>query len=380
MVGAGIEGSNAARYSALLGKNTLCLEQFPIPHDRGSSHGQSRITRHSHGEAHLARMMPEAFKLWEEIEQLANTQLFVNCGYLEMDDYPYNAHKVILENFEKNGVPSEVVGSKQLKENYHFDFPESVRGLLEKTGGILLASKCLRAVQDQFVKFGGILHDNEKVLEITPGDVVLVKTNKGLYKAKNLILTPGPWAPTVLKSIGVDLPLRPKHITVCYWKVKKNGFDAKDNYPTWYSKIQSSSRGHQGYIYSTPCLEYPDLLKVCYHDGPEVQPESRDQVDVTWTVDAAAEFVGRHLPGVESQPSIVETCMYTLTPDRTCVLDRHPRFSNIILGVGFSGSGFKLSPVYGKILCELAFNLKQSYDLQEFRLDRFENHLVKSLL
>ena len=64
-----------------------------------------------------------------------------------MDDYPYMAHKELLENFEKNGISSEVLSSKQLKEKYHFDFSESVRGLLERTGGILLASKCLRAVQ-----------------------------------------------------------------------------------------------------------------------------------------------------------------------------------------------------------------------------------------
>ena len=77
MVGAGIEGSNAARFSASLGKNTSCLEQFPLPHDRGSSHGQSRTTRYMHHEPHLAKMMPEAFKLWANIEQLANTKLFM---------------------------------------------------------------------------------------------------------------------------------------------------------------------------------------------------------------------------------------------------------------------------------------------------------------
>ncbi|CAB4044628.1 peroxisomal sarcosine oxidase, partial [Paramuricea clavata] len=176
-----------------------------------------------------------------------------------------------------------------------------------------------------------------------------------------------------------------RHITVCYWKVKKDGFSAEDGYPTWYSKI-ITSRGHQGYIYSTPCFEFPDLIKVCYHDGPDVDPESRDKVDVTWTVDAAAEFVKQHLKGVESKPSIVQSCIYTMfhrkghrTPDRTCILDKHPRFKNIILGVGFSGAGFKLSPVYGKILCELAFDLKHSYDIRPFRLDRFEN-LPKSSL
>ena len=43
-----------------------------------------------------------------------------------------------------------------------------------------------------------------------------------------------------------------------------------------------------------------------------MDPESRDKVDVTWTVDAAAEFVKQHLKGVESEPSIVQSCIYTM--------------------------------------------------------------------
>jgi glycine/D-amino acid oxidase-like deaminating enzyme len=41
------------------------------------------------------------------------------------------------------------------------------------------------------VEFGGVLHDNEKVLEVIPGDVVKVKTSKGCYRTRKIILTPG---------------------------------------------------------------------------------------------------------------------------------------------------------------------------------------------
>lgn len=41
------------------------------------------------------------------------------------------------------------------------------------------------------MKFGGVLHDNEKVTEIIPGQIVEVKTNKGRYKSKTVVLTPG---------------------------------------------------------------------------------------------------------------------------------------------------------------------------------------------
>ncbi|CAB4012800.1 Hypothetical predicted protein, partial [Paramuricea clavata] len=53
----------------------------------------------------------------------------------------------------------------------------------------------------------------------------------------------------------------PQHLSVCYWKVKKEGFNAESNHPTWSYKNMTSSRGHQGGIYSTPCYEYPDMIK-----------------------------------------------------------------------------------------------------------------------
>ncbi len=43
--------------------------------------------------------------------------------------------------------------------------------------------------------------------EILPGDVVTVRTNKGEYKTKHVILTVGPWAGQVLKQLGLNPPL-----------------------------------------------------------------------------------------------------------------------------------------------------------------------------
>ena len=55
--------------------------------------------------------------------------------------------KTILANLKANNIASELLNTKQLKEKYNFNFSESVKGLLEETGGILLASKCLQAIQ-----------------------------------------------------------------------------------------------------------------------------------------------------------------------------------------------------------------------------------------
>lgn len=50
--------------------------QFILPHSRGSSHGQSRINRSTYAKAVYARMMPESFRLWQQLETEASTSLY----------------------------------------------------------------------------------------------------------------------------------------------------------------------------------------------------------------------------------------------------------------------------------------------------------------
>lgn len=50
--------------------------QFILPHSRGSSHGQSRITRSAYTQAPYARMMPDSFRLWQRLEAESGTSLY----------------------------------------------------------------------------------------------------------------------------------------------------------------------------------------------------------------------------------------------------------------------------------------------------------------
>ncbi|XP_028400345.1 peroxisomal sarcosine oxidase-like isoform X2 [Dendronephthya gigantea] len=228
------------------------------------------------------------------------------------------------------------VNNKELKEKYMFNYPPDMRGLLEPTGGILLANKCLQAVQSQFKEYGGVLQDNEKVMDIIPGNIVQVKTSKGLYKTRRLILTPGPWANSLLKPLGMNLDLKPVRTTVFYWKVKQSGFAAEDNYPCFADYTSQCLDTFGGLVYGLPCYEYPGMIKFAIHGGPIVDPDARDMADHTDLEKNASEYVSRHIMGVEARPSIVEHCIYSVSPDDNCILDQHPQFHNIVIGVGFS--------------------------------------------
>ena len=53
--------------------------QFPLPHSRGSSHGQSRGIRRAYPDPFFTRLMEEAYREWGVIERAQRVQL-IRCG------------------------------------------------------------------------------------------------------------------------------------------------------------------------------------------------------------------------------------------------------------------------------------------------------------
>src|SRR3954452_2633046 len=69
VVGVGAMGAAACWQLARRGVRVLGLEQFDIPHTRGSSHGYSRMIRTAYYEHHnYVPLLQRAFKLWKQLE------------------------------------------------------------------------------------------------------------------------------------------------------------------------------------------------------------------------------------------------------------------------------------------------------------------------
>jgi len=374
IVGAGVEGSSTARYLASQGKKTLLLEQFPLPHSRGSSHGHSRLVRYGYPEAFHTALMPEAFQMWDEVEQKAGRALIRKVGLLTIDEPPYADVSNTITNVRHVGQECVQLTADEINKRFPgLNLSSAECGALEPTSGFIQADVALKSLQEQFVAFGGILHDSEKVVDIQPGSIINIKTTKNCYKAKSVIITTGPWVNRILKPLGLQIPLSVQRLSVCYWQVAEPRLYSPDKFPGF---IFSAPLGRRDmHVYGFPIFEYPGLIKICPHVGPEItSPDLRDasskEKDQVY-IDRVAEVIKARFPGVKPQPSIVETCIYSVTPDHLFVLDRHPEYKNIVIGAGFSGHGFKMAPVVGKILSQMALGEKVSYDILPFRLSRF---------
>ncbi|XP_007935584.1 peroxisomal sarcosine oxidase [Orycteropus afer afer] len=371
VIGAGIQGCFTAYHMAKHRKKVLLLEQFFLPHSRGSSHGQSRIIRRAYPEDFYTQMMDECYQIWAQLEQEAGTQLHRQTGLLLLGMKEHPELQTIQATLSRQGLEHQCLSSEELKRHCpNIWLTRGEVGLLDKSGGVLYADKALRVLQDAVRQLGGMVHDGEKVMEIKPGLPVTVKTTSRSYQAKSLVITAGPWTNQLLHPLGIQLPLQTLRINVCYWCEKVPGsYGVSQAFPCF---LGLGLAPH--HIYGLPAGEYPGLMKVCYHHGNNADPEERDCPSAfsdIQDVQILCRFVQDHLPDLEPTPAIMEHCMYTNTPDKHFILDRHPKYDNIVIGAGFSGHGFKLSPVVGKILYELSMKLTPSYDLTPFRISRF---------
>ncbi|XP_048412659.2 peroxisomal sarcosine oxidase [Stegostoma tigrinum] len=378
VIGAGIQGSYTA-YHLSRNNKTLLIDQFTLPHTRGSSHGQTRIIRKSYSKPYYTEMMTECFQLWKQLEAEANVKLFRQTGLLVLGKEGNPEFQAMKSTLVKNQIPMESFTREQFSQRFPaVDLPEEESAVLDKSAGILYADRALKSLQVLFQRFGGTICDGEKVVDIQPGSLVTVTTTAGIYRAKSLVITAGPWSNKLLNLVGLQLPLKTLRIMVCYWKEKVPGiYGIQKGYPC-FIRISDSVEHH---IYGLPSNEYPGLMKVCYHSGSDVDPDERDIVfqQPSQDVNILSTFLFKEFPGVDPKPVIVEHCMYTVTPDSDFILDYHPEHNNIIIGAGFSGHGFKLAPVVGKILCELSLGKRPSYNLSPFKMHRFQLNL-KSLL
>ncbi|XP_077398150.1 peroxisomal sarcosine oxidase [Festucalex cinctus] len=377
VIGAGVQGSFTAYQLAKRKKETLLLEQFTLPHTRGSSHGQTRIIRKAYEQDFYTRMMNESYELWAQLERAAGVKLYRRTGLLVMGPEKSRSYLDFKSSLEKNKIPMVLLSPDNFSQHIpNVILADGDGAFVDTTAGVLYADRALKVAQDEFQKLGGVIKDQEKVTDIKPGPLVTVSTSAGVYQAKGLVIAAGPWTSTLLARVDLHLPLEVVKINVCYWKEKiPESYHVKKRFPCFLL----TEGQFQDHIYGLPSNEYPGLMKICYHNGSATEPDQRDKQTDAADVDILRRYIARSLPGLIPEPAVVESCMYTLTPDRHFVLDRHPAYGNIIIGAGFSGHGFKFGPVVGKLLCELSLGEVPSYDLSPFRIGRFQTGVKSSL-
>lgn len=374
VIGAGVVGSATAYHAAKAGHRVLLLEQYAIDHQRGSSHGYSRIIRYAYDHVAYIRLMQAAFPAWRAFEEDCGESLYLLSGGIDFapPDEPLFAKMV--DCLTQMDIPHELMSAADAGARFpQFRFDDDMEVLYQADAGVLRASRVVQAQVRMARQYGADVRDNTPVIGIQPtADGVEVKTPNETFSAARLVISAGAWMRPLLRPLGVELPLQPLAAQENYLNPLDPGQFAPDCFPVWIGHVQER---YGTILYGLPSVDGSGV-KIGLHTGPPFDPESPDRTPDSRLAESMLDFTRCYMPGAAGSLGTSRVCLYTLTPDEHFIIDHHPEFSQIVIASCCSGHGFKFGTLLGSILSDLAFTGETSHDLSLFALSRFDGAVI----
>jgi sarcosine oxidase len=128
----------------------------------------------------------------------------------------------------------------------------------------------------------------------------------------------------------------------------------------------------EGRYYGFPSYLIPGFKFGRYHHRQEeVDPDAGRREPDAADEELLRSFARRYFPEGAGATLMLKSCLFTNSPDRHFILDRHPAHPEVALAAGFSGHGYKFCSVVGEIMADLAQADRARHDIEFFRLRRF---------
>ncbi|MFT4065497.1 NAD(P)/FAD-dependent oxidoreductase [Paraburkholderia sp.] len=373
VIGAGVIGSSVAFQLAKLGaKKVLVLDRGTI--GAGTTSQSSGILRTHYS---VKENVELALRSWDVFNNFAAylgdeeaSCGLVKCGYMIVasDGDKLEPLRASLDQQKAQGVPLELLDAKAAHELLpiaRFD-DAALIGYEPEAGfadAYLVATSFARAAR----RGGVTIRENVAVDRILfeGNHVVGVSTSVGDFAAGVVISTQNIWTPELAGWTGRNLPVMPERHAVLALEC-----DAAK------------------YTFSMPVfkdLASPGMLYYRSYGGSQMlvsegvvgeklaaaQTEQGD-IPMDYVVEVGAQ-VAERFPAYETAGIASSwTGVYDVTPDWNPVLGRLPGIEGLVVGYGFSGHGFKLSPTVGRVLAQEALGLPTDVPLEPYSIGRFE--------
>jgi sarcosine oxidase len=366
VVGLGGMGSAAAYHLARRGARVLGIEQFGVAHERGSSHGKSRIIRQAYHEGpEYVPLLFRAYELWEALAHDAGRRLLTITGGLYVGRPDARAVAGAEASARIHGIAFEKLTAAEGMARYPvLRLSDGQVAVYEHKAGMLIPEDCVAGHIEMARSAGAELRFDEAVESWQAGPHgVSVRTGRGTYDAGHLVLTAGPWARWLLSDLA--LPLQVERV-VLYWFEPSGRLESFRKLPI-YLWDDGSVRA-----YGFPYVDRQGLKCSFSRIFTEVTTPQAIRRDVgDDEIRRMREHLARFMPEAAGTLLSTATCMYTTTPDSHFIIDRHPAHDNVSIACGFSGHGFKFCSVVGEVLADLSLEGTTPHPIGPFAARRF---------
>jgi sarcosine oxidase len=364
VLGAGAMGAAAAYQLARRGEPVILIDQFAIGHDRGSSHGVARITRHSYADPAYARLMLDAFRAWRELEAEAGQSLYIRTGGVSISPEEVDYVGRVADALASIDVPHRRMTGRAWNQcSRQFALKSSDDVVFEPDAGLLLASKAIEVQVELARERSAEVWEHSPVRSVDlDGERPTLVLDDLELEADRLIVTAGAWTTRLLPSLGI--PLRPTRQQVLYFRPDDPSAFSIGRFPAFIYIGQ----GLQDAYYVMP--EGLGMgVKAARHGGPDVDPSVEDRTIDPAYVEEVRAFLRRTVPGLADSPiDRTEVCIYTMAEGENFRLGKLPGREDVVVASPCSGHGFKFSALIGRVLADLAIEGSTSIDIDPWRL------------
>lgn len=366
-------GSATCYQLARRGLRVLGLEQFNIPHSRGSHHGGTRLIRQAYFEhPNYVDLLKAVYPLWRELEAETGTDLFQQVGALYLGNPDCELVAGSRRAATMYDIPFEWLSKAEVESRFPaFRCQDDWVGFFEPRAGYLHSEAAVAAMSQRALDAGAVLRGQTRVVSWhAQGSQVTVRTEHESYTTGRLVLCGGAWANRLLQSVGLSLKVT-RQVVAWVWPQTPNLFTV-NSMPGW--AIDPNIAGqYQGIYYGFPLSKNPLGVKLGWHaPGDETDPDQVEQKvranDLSWLPG----FSARHMPELGGSILGASTCFYTYSSDGHFIVDQHPQHDNVYFATGFSGHGFKFAPVIGQALADLTTSGVSRLPIDFLSLERFQ--------
>ena len=361
VVGAGAMGSATAWRLAQSGRHVVLLEQFGPGHDRGSSHGATRIFRVAYRDPHYVHLAERAIPLWHELEDVSGQVLLEQVGQLD------HGHVAAIDQIEANLVAAGRVAERMTAQAAGERWPGmrfDHEVIFSPDGGRCWADRTVTAAWLAAQALGAEVHFDTPVdrIERLADDDVIVHAGGRSWRAPVVVVAAGAWVVPLLGGL-VTLPAvtveaeQPSHF---------RPLDPSADWPSFLHHVAGPDGTDDPLSFDAYGLLTPgEGVKVGGHGTvAPADPDRRTGVDPARTA-RLVEYVREWFPGLDPDPVSTTSCLFTSTPDEHFVLDR---VGPIVVCSPCSGHGFKFVPAIAEQVVALADGRPQA--VQRWRLVR----------
>jgi sarcosine oxidase len=367
VIGIGAMGSMALWRLAARGARVVGFERFEPGHERGSSHGESRIIRTAYYEGpQYVPLVQDAFTLWRRLERESGTSLLTMTGALMIGRPDDGLVAGTLASVREHGLAHEVLDVAQMRARY----PQHrlVSGevvVYEEAAGFLRPEEAIRAAVRRAESLGATVLRRMRVEKVETGTQgVRVMAGGRTYRVRHAVVSVGAWLGGFLPALQV--PLTVTRQVLAWFPTRAPELFSPQRCAVFMHETETGR-----YRYGFPSLDGTTVKLAVHHEGTTT---SADEVDRTIHPEDLApiqSFVREWLVGVEPVAVRSQVCMYTNTPDAHFVVGPLPGVPVVTVLGGFSGHGFKFAPVMGDVAADLALQGRTDYPIDLFEPRRF---------